>query len=134
MSAKDAQDAKKSSGTCQRGNGHAQPATEDASGFFTSLASFADKNTYRECATVGCANKRTGSRDLDSHPPTPTTHTNTAMSWPWSTIGLPDDATPAAIRAAFDAWKKKLDAGEVTGSARDTFEIERAFETAIELA
>ena len=56
------------------------------------------------------------------------------MSWPWSTIGLPDDATPAEIRAAFDAWKKKLDAGEVTGSARDTFEIERAFETAIELA
>ena len=56
------------------------------------------------------------------------------MSWPWSTIGLPDDATPAEIRAAFEAWKKKLEAGEVTGSARDTFEIERAFETAIELA
>lgn len=56
------------------------------------------------------------------------------MSWPWSTIGLPDDATPAEIRAAFEAWKRKLEAGEVAGSARDTFEIERAFETAIELA
>ncbi|MBK8070133.1 MAG: hypothetical protein IPK27_21730 [Rhodanobacteraceae bacterium] len=56
------------------------------------------------------------------------------MSWPWSTIGLASDATPAEIRAAFEAWKRKLDAGEVPGSARDTFEIERAFETAIELA
>lgn len=56
------------------------------------------------------------------------------MSWPWSTIGLPADATPTEVRAAFERWKAELDAGKVQGSARETFEIERAFETALQLA
>lgn len=56
------------------------------------------------------------------------------MSWPWSTIGLPADATPTEIRAAFERWRRDLDEGKVQGSARETFEIERAFETALQLA
>lgn len=56
------------------------------------------------------------------------------MSWPWSTIGLPADASMTEIRAAFERWKRDLDEGKVQGSARETFEIERAFETALQLA
>ncbi|GEM_PF-1628018 len=56
------------------------------------------------------------------------------MSWPWTTIGLPEDATPTEIRTAFDAWKQLLAEGKVAGSARDSFEIERAFEVALEMA
>ncbi len=53
------------------------------------------------------------------------------MSWPWSTIGLPDDATPSEIRAAHATWRARTDAA-MDGEHRAL--IDRAFDAALAIA
>jgi hypothetical protein len=52
------------------------------------------------------------------------------MSWPWSTIGLPDDATPAEIRSAHQSWREQNSAADSAAAAA----IDRAFSVALEMA
>jgi len=52
------------------------------------------------------------------------------MSWPWSTIGLPEDATPIEIRGAYGKWQESV-GDQKTDDERL---IERAFEAALQLA
>lgn len=53
------------------------------------------------------------------------------MSWPWSTIGLTEQATPTEIRAALENWRSHQSPEE---DSADHEHIERAFEAALELA
>lgn len=53
------------------------------------------------------------------------------MSWPWSTISLPEDSTPAEIRAAHQAWRGRREGARPDPSDA---EIDRAFLVALELA
>lgn len=53
------------------------------------------------------------------------------MSWPWSTIGLSEHATPAEIRAARENWRSHQSPAE---DSAEHEHIERAFEAALELA
>ena len=53
------------------------------------------------------------------------------MSWPWSTIGLSDDASPSEIRAALARWRGRQDG---TDDAEHRALIERAFDAALLIA
>lgn len=53
------------------------------------------------------------------------------MSWPWSTISLPEDSTPAEIRAAHAAWRSRREGARPDPSDA---EIDRAFLVALEMA
>jgi hypothetical protein len=53
------------------------------------------------------------------------------MSWPWTTISLPEDSTPAEIRAAHEAWRTRREGARPDPSDA---EIDRAFSVALEMA
>lgn len=53
------------------------------------------------------------------------------MSWPWSTISLPEDSTPAEIRAAHQAWRERREGARPDPSDA---QIDRAYVVALELA
>lgn len=53
------------------------------------------------------------------------------MSWPWTTISLPEDSTPAEIRAAHEAWRARREGARPDPSDP---EIDRAFIVALEMA
>ncbi len=53
------------------------------------------------------------------------------MSWPWTTISLPEDSTPAEIRAAHQAWRARREGARPDPSDQ---EIDRAFMVALEMA
>ena len=53
------------------------------------------------------------------------------MSWPWSTIGLPEQSTPAEIRAARESWLAQQGAESDPDERKH---IERAFHLALEIA
>jgi hypothetical protein len=53
------------------------------------------------------------------------------MSWPWTTISLPEDSTPAEIRAAHAAWRSRREGARPDPSDP---EIDRAFIVALEMA
>lgn len=53
------------------------------------------------------------------------------MSWPWSTIGLPEHATPAEIRAAEQNWRRHH---ADTQDPAERAKIEWAFELALQAA
>ena len=53
------------------------------------------------------------------------------MSWPWSTISLPADSTPAEIRAAHEAWRARREGARPDPSDA---EIDRAYVMALEMA
>ena len=52
------------------------------------------------------------------------------MSWPWSTIGLPEDATPSEIRSAYKNWQER----PAEQKTDDDTLIQRAFEAAQQMA
>ena len=53
------------------------------------------------------------------------------MSWPWSTISLPEDSTPAEIRAAHEAWRARREGARPDPSDA---QIDRAYVMALEMA
>ncbi len=53
------------------------------------------------------------------------------MSWPWSTIGLPEQSTPAEIRAARQSWLEQQGPDSDPDQRKH---IERAFDLALEIA